>query len=71
MMFQIMTEQQLKQANEQTLRQRVRELSNVTAVFREIRDTLQKCNNILLVIADNTRRRKKRKPRKTKTKRKR
>ena len=46
-MFPIMTEEQIKAADEEVLRQRVRELSSASAVLREIRDLLQTHKNIL------------------------
>jgi len=49
-MFQIMTEEQIKAADEQTLRERVRELSDGTKIFREIRDTQQKMLNCLQLL---------------------
>jgi hypothetical protein len=51
-MFPIMTEEQIKAADEEVLRQRVRELSSASAVLREIRDFQERANRSLLVIAD-------------------
>jgi hypothetical protein len=52
MIFPIMTDAQIKAADEETLRQRVRDLMNVTAVFRQIRDLHEKNQNCLMKIAD-------------------
>jgi len=51
-MFPIMTEEQLKAADEATLRQRVRELRNASAVLYQIRDRQQEIRNCLLVVVD-------------------
>jgi len=49
-MFPIMTEEQIRAADEEVLRQRVRELSSASAVLREIRDYQERANRSLLVI---------------------
>jgi hypothetical protein len=50
-MFPIMTEEQIKAADEEVLRQRVRELSSASAVLREITVLQQKTVNALVTIA--------------------
>ena len=49
-MFQIMTEAQMREADEQTLRERVRELARVTSVLDEIRDRLEGQRKLLVQI---------------------
>jgi len=52
-MFQIMTEAEIKAADEETLRQRVRELLTATHVLREIRDYQERTRNCLMTACDS------------------
>ena len=51
-MFPLMTDEEMQKADEATLRQRVRDLMNVTSVFRQMRDLLEGHKHALQRVSD-------------------